>query len=80
MANRRMADQPPPGFTGFEQGDWEDERYCRALSGEELAALIAAGIADASDDDSPLSIEDDEAERDSFFTSLAARACEPAVE
>jgi len=64
---------PPPGFNGHQEGDWEDERYCRALSEEELAALIAAGIAEPSDT-SELSIEEDEAERDAFFSNLCAHA------
>lgn len=62
---------PPPGFTGFEQGDWEDENYCRALSEDELAALVAAGIAEPLEQD--LSIEEDEAERDAFFSQLIAQ-------
>lgn len=37
---------PRPGFDGHEEGDWEAEFYCRALSDDELAALVAAGIAE----------------------------------
>ena len=65
---------PPPGFDGFEQGDWEDQGYCRALTDEELAALIAAGIADPDELEHEVSLEQDEAERDAFFKSLAAGA------
>jgi hypothetical protein len=61
---------PPPGFDGHEEGDWEDEDYCRAFSEEELAALVAAGIAEPSDA-SEVSIEQDEAERDAFFSGLS---------
>ena len=61
---------PPTGFDGFEQGDWEDENYCRALSEGELAALVAAGIAEPPEQS--LSIEEDEAERDAFFSRLIA--------
>lgn len=62
---------PPPGFAGFEQNDWEDERYCRALTDEELAALIAAGIAEPEEASTEITFEQDEAERDTFFASLA---------
>lgn len=61
---------PPPGFTGFEQDDWEEDTYQRALSDEELAALVAAGIADPEEDPTHVSIEEDEAERDAFFAGL----------
>jgi len=61
---------PPPGFTGHEEGEWEDETYCRALSVEELAALVAAGIAEPSEEETRVSIDQDEAERDAFFAQL----------
>ena len=64
---------PPPGFNGYQEREWEDECYCRALSDEELAALIAAGIAKPNVE-SYISIEEDEAERKAFFASLAAEA------
>jgi hypothetical protein len=64
---------PPPGFRGDEDGDWEDEYYCRSLSEGELAALAAAGIAEPVEV-SGIPIDQDEAERDAFFASLAARA------
>ena len=70
---------PPPDFAGHEEGDWEDEGYCRALSDDELAALIAAGIAEPSDAESEVSLEEDEAERDAFFSQLAAHACGTAL-
>ena len=61
---------PPAGFDGDEEGDWEDaENYCRALAPPEMAALVAAGLAE-SDEAVTISIEDDEAERDAFFASL----------
>jgi hypothetical protein len=63
---------PPPGFAGHEEGDWEDETYCRSLSDEELAALIAAGIADPAEARGEVSIEEDEAERRAFFDGLKA--------
>ncbi len=69
---------PPPGFDGYEDGDWEDEAYCRALSDDELASLVAAGIADPLEH-SDVSIEQDEAERDEFFSQLTARACGDAL-
>lgn len=62
---------PPPGFSGFEQDDWEGETYCRALSKEEHAALVAAGIAEPLEG-REVTIESDEAERDAFFASLTA--------
>jgi len=68
---------PPPGFDGHEDDEWEDEDYCRALSEEELAALIAAGIAEPSDAQSGVSIQQDEAEREAFFGSLATQAVVP---
>lgn len=64
---------PPSGFSGFEQDDWEDVTYCRALTDEELAALVAAGIADPDEAATLVSIEQDEAERDLFFSSLVAK-------
>lgn len=70
---------PPPGFSGFEQDDWEGETYCRALSDGELAALIAAGIAEPSEAENEISIEDDRAERDAFFGALAASAGDRSV-
>jgi hypothetical protein len=69
---------PPPGFGGDEDGVWEDETYCRALSEEELAALVAAGIAERPEDPVQISIEDDEIERAAFFESLAANSPERA--
>jgi len=65
---------PPPGFDGHEDDEWEDDTYCRALSAEELAALVAAGIAETSESLGEVSLEQDEAERDAFFADLAARA------
>lgn len=65
---------PLPDFEGHEEGDWEDDNYCRALGDDELAALIAAGIAGPSEGETHISLEDDEAERDEFFSQLAARA------
>lgn len=63
---------PPPGFAGHEEGDWEEEAYCRALSDEELAVLAGAGIAKPLEAETEVTIEGDEAERDKFFASLAA--------
>lgn len=65
---------PPAGFTGYEEGDWEDDDYFRELDAEEMAALAAAGI----DEPWPgaLSIEEDEAERQAFFDGLAATGVE----
>jgi len=65
---------PPPGFDGHEDDEWEDDTYCRALSAEELAALVAAGIAEPSEAPSEVSLEQDEAERDAFFARLSCRA------
>ena len=70
---------PPPGFAGHEEGDWEDEGYCRALSEYELAQLIDAGIAEPSEAASEVSIEQDEAERDAFFAALAAERSDLAL-
>lgn len=64
---------PPPDFDGHEEDDWEEEDYCRALSDEELAALVAAGIAEPAEARSEVTIEQDEAERDMFFAQLAPR-------
>jgi hypothetical protein len=71
---------PPPGFDGHEEGDWEDEIYCRALSDEEFAALVAAGIAKPSEEEVRVSIEQDSAERDEFFKGLAACAFDASVD
>jgi hypothetical protein len=61
---------PPPGFDGHEQDDWGMDGYCRALGDDELAALVAAGIADPAELRDEVSLEDDEAERDDFFAAL----------
>ncbi len=65
---------PPPNFDGHEEGDWEDHDYWRELSDDELAALAAAGISEQFEAPSELSIEQDEAERQAFFSGLAATA------
>lgn len=67
----RTSYPPPEGFSGFEHGDWEDESYSRALSEDETAALIAAGIAEPPETETEVSIEEDAAERDNFFAGLA---------
>jgi len=59
---------------GHEESDWEDEDYRRALSEEELAALVAAGIAKPEEAPTEVSLEQDESERDRFFTGLAQAA------
>ena len=64
---------PPAGFDGDENGDWEDDGYARTLTADELAHLIAAGIAEADEAASELTIEDDEAERAKFFAELQPR-------
>ena len=62
---------PPAGFDGDEKGDWEDsEGYSRSLTGDELAALAAAGMIEPQPE--PIAIEDDEKERDAFFASLCS--------
>ena len=63
---------PPPGFVGHEEGEWNEEGYWRDLSADELARLVTAGIAESQD--SGVTIEEDEAERDSFFAGLTASA------
>lgn len=68
---------PPAGFTGPEDGDWEEEEYSRTLSNDELAALIAAGIAEPSEGAAEVSIEQDEAERDQFFDQLRSSERSP---
>jgi hypothetical protein len=66
-------DYPPsPDFTGVEEGDWQDEGYRRSLDEAEMAALIAAGIAEPVND--PIYIDDDAVERDTFFNGLASAA------
>jgi hypothetical protein len=67
----------PPGFDGHEEDDWEDDTYSRTLSDEELAALVAAGIAEPSEALSEVSLEQDEAERDAFFAGLATTTVTP---
>ena len=67
----RTSYPPPPGFEGIEEGAWEDDDYCRALTEEELGALIAAGIAEPLEAEQ-ISLEEDAAERDKFFAGLAA--------
>jgi hypothetical protein len=61
---------PPPDFDGREEGDWEDHDYKRSLAPDELAALIAAGIAKPCEAPSEITMEDDEAERQAFFANL----------
>jgi hypothetical protein len=61
---------PPPGFDGPGQGEWDETGYWRGLTEDEHAALANAGIAE----NSTVTLEQDEAERDSFFTGLAQRA------
>ena len=62
---------PPRGFDGDEYGSWDDPQgYSRTLADDELAALAAAGIIDPIPD--PVSIEDDEKERDAFFQNLTS--------
>ena len=68
---------PPPGFDGHQEDDWESESYVRSLTREELASLIAAGIADPDEAAKEVSIEEDEAERDEFFRSIVTPAAEP---
>lgn len=51
--------------------DREGKTYCRALSEEEFAALVAAGIAEPLYD-GEVSLEEDEAERDAFFAFLTS--------
>ena len=64
-------DFPPPiGFIGFEEGEWQEETYHRALDPDELASVIEAGLAEPGQV-GMISIEQDEAERDSFFAGLA---------
>jgi len=63
---------PPPGFDGHEQGDWEDEDYSRALGEAELAALVAAGIAEPTEAVSEVSLEQDEAERGGVFRAIGS--------
>lgn len=70
---------PPQGFMGHERGDWEDGTYCRALSDDELAALVVGGIADPAEI-AKVSIEEDESERDAFFSSLAGGVPEGILE
>jgi len=70
---------PPPGFDGHQEDDWEDDTYCRALSDEEMAALVAAGIAEPSEALNEVSLEQDEAERDAFFGALVAAACDASI-
>ena len=59
---------PPPGFDGPQQGEWDEEGYWRSLTDDELAALVSAGIAESGE--CVVTIEEDEAERDSFFAGL----------
>ena len=74
-AQEWRTDYPPsPGFAGHEEGEWKDDDYCRTLSDDELAALVAAGIAEPSGPSIVVTVEEDEAERDAFFSRLAARA------
>jgi hypothetical protein len=61
---------PPPGFDGYEEDDWGMDGYRRDLSDAELAALIAAGIADPDEGRNSRSLADDQSERDRFFASL----------
>jgi hypothetical protein len=64
---------PPAAFDGDENGDWEDDGYARTLTADELAGLIAAGIAEPDEAAFELSIEDDEAARAKFFSELQPR-------
>lgn len=68
---------PPAGFDGDEQGDWDDpDGYSRSLTAQEMAALVAAGLAEPEELVTEISLEDDEAERDRFFAGLHAAARE----
>lgn len=69
----RTSYPPAADFDGFEQGEWEDHDYQRALTNDELAGLIAAGIADPKEGQGEISIEEDEAERRAFFERLLQR-------
>ena len=53
---------------GREVGDWTQQGYCRSLDEDELAALVTAGVAEPS-----VSIDEDEAKRDAFFSGLIAQ-------
>ena len=59
---------PPQGFDGSEQGEWDEEGYWRGLTEDEHSALVSAGIAESGECE--VTIEQDEAERDSFFAGL----------
>jgi hypothetical protein len=60
---------PPAGFDGDEKGDWEDSTgYSRTLAPQEMAALVAAGLAE-SEETVTICIEDDEA--DAMRSSIA---------
>jgi hypothetical protein len=63
----------PRGFDGDEYGEWDDPQgYSRTLTDDEMAALVAAGIARPDELVTEITIEDDEAERDRFFESLSS--------
>ena len=67
---------PPDGFAGDEKGKWEDSSgYSRSLTDEEMAALVAGGLAEPGPDEgTAISIDDDAADRDAFFAALRADA------
>jgi hypothetical protein len=72
-----MTDYPPPeGFDGFEQGEWGDDRYRRALSAEEQAVVDADLDAQRAEEQADCSriLEEASAARDRFFGFAASPA------
>lgn len=57
------------GLDGFEEDEWQDDTYQRALTAEELSALIEAGLA-GPEEGRIISIEEDTTDRDTFFARL----------
>ncbi len=66
---------PPADFAGTENGEWDEHNYWRTLTADEMVALIDAGLADPMPQE--ITLDEDEAARDAFFSSLATPATEP---
>lgn len=66
---------PPADFDGDENGQWEGPgSYSRTLTEAERAALVAVGMIEPLPEG--VTLEEDEAARDAFFSALSSAPCE----
>jgi hypothetical protein len=78
-----MTDYPPPdGFSGFESGQWGDDRYRRALSAEEQAVVDADLEVQRAEEQAECArtLEEAAALRDRFFGFSASAVGGPGTE